>query len=430
MRLLSPVLLRGLWKAAASLALMVAGCGRFDFESLGDGGRPSTLDALFRIDREAGVDGSPRFDGAGPPDGRIADATGSSDGASDAAVDSAAADGGDWWNPSFSRRRLVAIDPRIPASETLSDFPLLLDVRADAGLATGAKADASDLRFVTGAGLVLDHEVELYASSGRLVAWVRLPVLSAAAPASLYLYYGNASATSIANGNAVFSPTYDFVVHLSDLGSGARNSVAGRAVGDVHPGVTTAGGAIGNGVHCVGTEGLIEFDDPPLLNAWDRFTVSFLYQVELADDATWEANEQSVFDRQGSLVLGRSFRFDSFPAGEGRFQIDGLFQTFGASYLGFTVRRQRPQYITYVYDGNAFIAYSGQDVSNAEVIGADRLDPGTGKITVCSTGGHDVDVVVDEVRISRQAHSPDWIGAIYRNMSAPGAVTVGPEETR
>ena len=55
----------------------------------------------------------------------------------------------------------------------------------------------------------LTHEIESYTSgTGTLVAWVEIPSLSSAANTVIYMYYGNAAATSQQNVTGTWNATY------------------------------------------------------------------------------------------------------------------------------------------------------------------------------------------------------------------------------
>ena len=76
----------------------------------------------------------------------------------------------------------------------LTGFPVLINISADADLASHAQSDGDDIIFMDGDGVAhqLPHEIEYYnATTGRLVCWVNVSWLSSTVDTTLYMYYGN-----------------------------------------------------------------------------------------------------------------------------------------------------------------------------------------------------------------------------------------------
>ncbi len=123
---------------------------------------------------------------------------------------------GTWFDQgSWSYRKPLAVNGNA-VDATLSDQPVLVDV-VDAELAGNIQADGDDLVFTAGDGTTrLDHELEsVNATTGAVVAWVRLPTVDASADTSFFVYYGNSSAENQQDLGAVFGPDADLVVHGS-----------------------------------------------------------------------------------------------------------------------------------------------------------------------------------------------------------------------
>lgn len=79
---------------------------------------------------------------------------------------------------------------------------------------TKAKADGADIRFSTSAGNInaagLKYWIEQWNIDGTTIIWMKVPVLKANAQNTIYLYYGNADAPAVSNGNATFLFFDDF----------------------------------------------------------------------------------------------------------------------------------------------------------------------------------------------------------------------------
>jgi len=129
-------------------------------------------------------------------------------------------DSGPWYNTSWLYRKNITFN----ASEingTNSNFSVLVSIASDSNLAAAAQSSGNDILFTSSDGQTkLPHEIELYnGTTGRLVAWVRMPVLSNISNASntIYLYYGNSSVGDQSNKTGVWDSSYLAVYHMNQV---------------------------------------------------------------------------------------------------------------------------------------------------------------------------------------------------------------------
>jgi len=102
----------------------------------------------------------------------------------------------------------------------LTDFPVLISLSADANLAAHAQNDGDDIFFITADATRLSHEIEEYNSStGKLIAWVKVPNLSNTTDTDIYMHYGNSTCGSQENATGVWDRNYIMVQHMIDLNS-------------------------------------------------------------------------------------------------------------------------------------------------------------------------------------------------------------------
>jgi len=125
-----------------------------------------------------------------------------------------------WWNPNWNFRKKITINHE-KVSATITNFPMLIDM-TDLDLVNKAQFYGDDIVFVSADNVTLDHEIEYFDSSvGRLVAWVRIPLLSSNEDTVIYMYYGNPQARNQQNPTQVWDTNFVMVQHLQEL-SGAR----------------------------------------------------------------------------------------------------------------------------------------------------------------------------------------------------------------
>lgn len=140
------------------------------------------------------------------------------------------ATGGTWTD----RKQITIDESKVPGSNNLTDFPVLFSV-TDPELKTVAnggkvgKSDGTDILFASSDGTTkLNHEIEKYvATTGELVAWIKVPTLNATVNTKLLVYYGNASAADQQNKTGTWNSNYKGVWHLNnslnDSTSNAKN---------------------------------------------------------------------------------------------------------------------------------------------------------------------------------------------------------------
>jgi hypothetical protein len=100
--------------------------------------------------------------------------------------------------------------------ETLTDFPLLVQLDEGSFPFDLARDDGADLRFVDTSGKNLDYEIERWDSDRGLARiWVLVPtVLGNSVANAILMYFGNPSAVPLSSGADVFS-SFDCVLHMA-----------------------------------------------------------------------------------------------------------------------------------------------------------------------------------------------------------------------
>jgi hypothetical protein len=111
-----------------------------------------------------------------------------------------------WFDASWTRRKSITIDNTFNPN-ALTGYQIKLTVDYDSHM----KTDFSDLRFMDSSGVTLiPYWMEKYTASVSAVIWVRIPNIPASDTTTVYMYYGNPSATSVGNGTATFEFFEDF----------------------------------------------------------------------------------------------------------------------------------------------------------------------------------------------------------------------------
>ncbi|MGH7851506.1 MAG: DUF2341 domain-containing protein, partial [Thermodesulfobacteriota bacterium] len=137
-------------------------------------------------------------------------------------------DSGCWYDEDWGFRKKITIDHTKVVTSTQTNFPVLVLLTTDAGLASEAQADGDDILFTDSTGLVkLKHELVLYTTAtGYMEAWVKIPSLSSSVDTVIYMYYGNSGASAQQDPTNVWDANYRAVYHLE----GAYNATPGEVL--------------------------------------------------------------------------------------------------------------------------------------------------------------------------------------------------------
>lgn len=111
----------------------------------------------------------------------------------------------EWYSVSWSKRKSIKIGN--PNASAYTNVPVKIVVDYDADM----RSDFADLRFTDSTGTTsLSYWSESAVSSASTTIWVKVPSLPASGDATIYMYYGNASASSASDGTNTFPFFEDF----------------------------------------------------------------------------------------------------------------------------------------------------------------------------------------------------------------------------
>lgn len=343
--------------------------------------------------------------------------------------------GATWFGAAWQARKTVTInEAQVTGSTDLANFPVLVSI-TDAQLQARAQADGDDIVF-TGADHVtkLDHEIESYnAATGQLVAWVRIPSLSATANTQIDLYYGNAAASNQQNATGVWNGHVG-AWHLDENPAGgaqqdsSSNNNHGNTLGGMGAGNLIAG-KIGQALNFDGVNDAVQVPDSASLDV-SNLTVSAWVQKK-ANAPTWAM----IVSRQAGTGSGdlwilyqNSSANDEYRFGAGAAGANS--SVSGVADINAWV------YVTATYDGTTARLYRN-GVQIATGTGAASLSESS---ALCfAAGANDatrnctselINAWLDEVHVASSARSADWITTEYNNQNSPATfASVGAEQT-
>jgi uncharacterized protein YjiK len=134
-----------------------------------------------------------------------------------------------WWDVNWGYRMKITFDNSTRA-ENLTNFPIQVALNTSRVTYSNILSSGRDVRFVDANGTtVLNYEVERWNPTGTSTLWVKVPQIDASSATDyIYMYYGNASATSAnttASSTAVWDSNFLSVLHMNQNPSGTAPQI-------------------------------------------------------------------------------------------------------------------------------------------------------------------------------------------------------------
>jgi len=335
------------------------------------------------------------------------------------------------WLSGWSYRKKITIDhTKVGAtSEDETNFPVLISLTGLSNINT----NGTDIRFTADdGGTFLAREIESY-SSGTLVAWIKVPVLSHDYDTSIYMYYGNSSATEPAANSTygsqnVWDSNYKGVYHLNDP-TNPLDSTSNDRDG-TNNGATATTGKSGGAGYFDGTD-YITVSDTGFPNNNNTRTISVWVTTEANSSSNYYKNafyygtasqSQSVFFGIMTESIQNSFYVSNYGdrvySSPGNVINDANWHNIVATYNGTTWALYTDGIADDLTGANSHPDQATSTVLTGSArIGADTL----GNLW---TG------FIDETHVSSVARSAGWISTEYANQNSPSTFysVVGTEE--
>lgn len=341
-----------------------------------------------------------------------------------------------WYDPSYLKRRKLTI-PKARVQGSHVDFPVavvFLDMAVVAGL-----GPADKLVFTDAAENPIDHEIAL-SEAARLIAWVELPVVSAADDVVFYVYYDNPDAAMTADPVATWSNKFLAVWHLEEpvpdeqeSGKHADATLGGHD-GTQHDGQGVDGCRVGR-CQYLGADDWIDIAKPAefklgntdaTITAWVRLDNDIFH-----DRAGIFAKSNPNASEEGQMILGvnsdQRLAFDQNGGGALQGTSDIMDETW--RFVAWTQLKDDVGsadrwrlYVDGVEQSNA--TFDTKATKDAHLVRLGGPTSGTGF-------DNNLKGRIDEVHVALAARSPDWIVTAHNNQRDPASfVTIGPEETK
>jgi hypothetical protein len=314
----------------------------------------------------------------------------------------------------------ITIDETKCGTADTTDYPLLvsstiatLKSTANGGLVADG-TNGYDIGFYSDAACttLLDFEIESWnATTGAIVAWVRVPTLSSSVDTVLYVGAGDATIVASQQNAAGTWGSYLGAWHLeSDGYSSSHPGLSSRQLSCPFHAITHGAAQVGNGLSMTassdwllaGSSAFFATTASFTVEAWVKPTSFGDYRTILAKGYTGQRN-YALF---AEITTGKPIA--SLTQG------GVLKDIVGASPLSTSAF----SYIVGTYDGTTFRLYTNGAADGSLAVSGATDDPGN-FIVGAVDGVYPFVGTIDEPRVSSTARSASYITATYNNISSP-----------
>ena len=328
----------------------------------------------------------------------------------------------------FKWKKTVAVNHRkVKGSKVLYNFPLLIYLQEPTlrSIAQGGVVETDqghDIVFAEGSGEVMDFEIESYdPGTGELWAWVRLPELSPSSDTDLSFYYGNENIFENLSTHFTWDDDFTGIWHLNGNIEDATSSKNSGNSTDTRQ----VSGKIGQAQQFTGLKNvngsIIHIPDHSSLDLREEGTVEAWIYVNSFQD--WAG----VVYKGDKLDFSDDAYFIQFLGGSERKRLAfGITSEEGVYCYERSAIDLEPNtwyHIAFTWDQKQIRLYvNGYDYGSKANNTVARNTPGglnIGSQLSEAVENNPFDGIIDEVRISKVARSPEWIATSFRNQSEP-----------
>jgi len=316
------------------------------------------------------------------------------------------------------RKKITVNNSQVSGSTPHINFPLLVSLTNDSDLkSTNVQSLGQDIRFTSSDGMtLLNYEIESFvndSTNGNLISWVSIPSLSANTDTILYMYYSNPDVLDAQNPSELWDDSYKAVYHLND--SFEDSTINAQHL--THFGSTSTPVKIEDGQDYGGTTTHYEIRNPftgfPSTEITAEFWMSSTGNTDgiLSYAISGSTNAFLLFDQSSlRLLIVSTTHYTGVDINDGNLHhivvqwrsSDGAVFVYVDGVLAYYTTGYRTGIS--ISDGGSF------------VIGQDQDTVGGG-----FAGNQAYNGLLDEIRLSDDIKSADWIYTTYNTQNDPSS---------
>jgi hypothetical protein len=333
--------------------------------------------------------------------------------------------GENWWNVSWKYRKKLTFD-NSGQSESLENFPVLVNLSSSNFDYSKALSNGSDLRFIDNNSITeLKYHIEDWDISGYSYVWVNVTNITAnSATDYIWMYYNNSDALNVQDVVSVWDSSNLFICHFNNTN---------KTIDDESP-ISEAGtsfnyGKLAQGIDISGTDYLV-YDATSNINPDTAGTIEFWFRAEsdfwedglsnVLFNTRVDTNNRIRINNPTSDDLKLNHRAGGTPSVGIQSDIsDGWSTEWHHIVLTWSVSTDELK-----------VFIDGAQLGTTQT----GLGTWAGTLTDFNIGSNILETnhapgIYDEFRISNIARSPNWVKAQYLSMNN-SFMTYGSEETK
>ncbi|OGP12494.1 MAG: flagellar motor protein MotA [Deltaproteobacteria bacterium GWA2_54_12] len=331
-----------------------------------------------------------------------------------------------WWDGKWQQRIKIQYDTSSKGGdikEGLTDIPVLVRLHTGNFSFTSAKADGSDIRFVSvDDESPLKYHIEKFDPEEEIaLVWVKVPGISGGSDQdSVWMYYGNPSAADGQDAGGTYDVNQVAVYHFGEKDGNPRDATAYGNHATAFSGKPGLPSVVGNGVQFSGAGEQIKIAGSASLNFTNGFTFSAWVRLNRSTGNTrlfsWDDGSQSIV-----IGIDDTKAYCSLGMGKGQTVVTPKTAALTPQrwhHLAVTVDPDKQ--ITLYLDGNE--AASGRLNGRVPAPSADII------IGASAKGGNAFTGDVDEVQLSNTVRPGGWMKAAFQSQGPDGMLTSYLEE--
>ena len=326
-----------------------------------------------------------------------------------------------WWDGKWQQRKKIQFDTSAAGAnikENLTDIPIVIRLHTGNFSFSGAKADGSDIRFVSGDDKSpLKYHIEKFDPKEEIaIVWVKVPRISGGSSQEfIWMYYGNPSAPDGQDAGGTYDVNQAAVYHLGEKEGNPRDATAYGNHAAVFVGKLGLPSVVGNGAQFSGAGEHMRIAKAASLNFTKGFTFSAWVRInETGNNGylfSWDDGSQSII-----VGLDDSKAYCSLGAGKGQvFTTPKTLVLSPKQWHHLAVTMDPGNRITIYLDGNESVS-----AKLKEAIPTPTTDI---FIAASPTGTNAFLGDMDELQLSNISRVPEWIKAAVHGQGPDGRLT-------
>jgi len=332
-----------------------------------------------------------------------------------------------WWDGKWQQRKKIQFDTSAKAAdinESLNDVPVPIRLNTGNFSFSNAKADGSDIRFVTSDDKTpLKYHIEKFDPAEEMaLIWVKIPRISAgSAQDSIWMYYGNAAAPDGQDAGGTYDLNYVAVYHLAEKDGNPRDATAYANHATGFTGKLGIPSVLGSGAQfSVTTGGQMTIARSPSVNFTKGFTFSSWVRL---NQPSGSAQLFSWDDGIQSIVIGIDDGNAYCSLGYGKGPVTETPKT-----AALTPNRWQQLAVVVDPEKRVTLYLDGQEASTSTLNRAIPAPSADIVIGGAAKGGNAFIGDLDEIQLSNNVRTAGWIKAAFQSQGQDGMLTSYLEE--